>query len=227
MNQLNIKLRSIARACGLTQLFRRLAPSRDYEERFHGALMGAIREGDHIWDIGANVGLYTQLFADAAGSGGKVFAFEPSPGAAAQIEEIAKKYSSVAVVNKAISDEAGEAFFDISSGADSVTNHLTKEVSGSSETVRVEVVTGDLMMETLGVPQIIKIDVEGFEYEVIRGMETLLKAPELRGVFCEVHFAVLESRGLANAPIEIEQRLKRAGFNVRWSDPSHIAATRN
>lgn len=226
MNQFTIKLRNFARICGLTRLIRAVAPNRDYEEHFHSSLMSGIREGDVVWDIGANIGFYTKLFAEAVGSGGRVFAFEPSPKAADQVQEISVNFPAVSVFNKAISNESGEAFFDVSSGEDSVTNHLVGESDGS-KTVPVEIVTGDGMSEQIGVPDIIKIDVEGFEYEVIKGMEKLLLSQSLRGVYCEVHFGLLESRGLANAPIEIEQRLKEAGFKVSWCDASHITATKD
>lgn len=173
MNKYTIKLRNIARACGLTRLVRSLFASRDYEEHFHNALMGGIREGGIVWDIGANVGFYTTLFADLVGANGRVFAFEPSPGAAAKIEENAKEYPMVTVINKALSDAPSEAHFDVSSGEDSVTNHLVGESDGSN-TVPVVVTTGDAMSKELGVPEVIKIDVEGFEYEVLQGMKELL-----------------------------------------------------
>jgi hypothetical protein len=53
--------------------------SKSYEEQFHRSLLDAIHPGDLVWDIGANVGVYTFLFADRVGPSGAVVAFEPSP----------------------------------------------------------------------------------------------------------------------------------------------------
>ena len=44
------------------------------------------------------------------------------------------------------------------------------------------------------------------EEEVIDGMSALLGDPELRAIFVEVHFALLEARGKANAPVAIERK---------------------
>lgn len=227
MNPLLIKTRSLARKLGLISVVKRLMPQRDYEEKFNAALLGAIRPGDVVWDVGANVGFYTKQFAEIVGDQGKVFAFEPSPEAAAKVAVVGAELPAINMVNSAFSDSPGKAFFDVSSGGDSVTNHLTEQAAGSgAEQVEVDVTTGDLFSDENGVPAIIKIDVEGFELEVLRGMERLLTSEGLRGIFCEVHFSVLESRGMANAPVELEQRLKSAGFSVVWIDPSHIAATK-
>lgn len=227
MNPLLIKTRSLARKLGLISVVKRLMPQRDYEEKFNAALLGAIQPGDVVWDVGANVGFYTKQFAEIVGAEGRVFAFEPSPEAATKVAGIAAALPAIQLVQSALSNQPGKAYFDISSGGDSVTNHLTEQ-AGASESGRVEVAvtTGDTFSAENGVPSIIKIDVEGFELEVLQGMESLLTKDGLRGIFCEVHFGVLESRGMANAPIEIERRLKAAGFSVDWIDPSHIAATK-
>jgi FkbM family methyltransferase len=228
MNPLLIKTRSFARRLGLLSLLRKMLPDRDYEERFHLALMNGIQKGDTVWDIGANVGFYTEKFAQIVGDAGKVIAFEPSPDAAEKVREISNSYPVVRLVQAAVSDSPGEAYFDVSSGGDSVTNHLIGEAKeDEASQVAVEVTTGDVFSEANGVPDVIKIDVEGFEIEVIRGMKELLRDNKLRAIYCEVHFGVLESRGQATAPVEIEKQLQKSGFSVKWVDPSHIAAVRN
>jgi hypothetical protein len=50
---------------------------------------------------------------------------------------------------------------------------------------------------------------------------------ELRSIFIEVHFRILEQRGNRFAPMQIEKTLKAAGFDViEWIDSSHIGAWR-
>jgi len=226
MNKLTIKLRSVARNFGLTKFIHKALPKNDYEERFDSALLDAINEGDTVWDIGANVGYYTQKIATLVGENGRVFAMEPSPDAARTIEQFALGSPSVTVVRSAVSNQLGEACFDISGGGESMTNHLTAKASGGNQTVSVQVTTGDELAKNLGVPNIIKIDVEGFEHEVLEGMPSLLKESALRGVFCEVHFAILEARGRSESPIWIERTLRDAGLKVQWVDSSHIVGSR-
>ena len=108
------------------------------------------------------------------------------------------------------------------------THQLTEAAhieAGSSASVTV--VTGDTIVERTGVvPTVVKIDVEGYELEVLKGMRHVLTELSLRAIFCEIHFALLEERGQPFAPIEIERILNEAGFDVRYTDSSHIQAVR-
>ncbi len=72
----------------------------------------------------------------------------------------------------------------------------------------------------------IKVDVEGFEEEVLQGMGEMLTSPELRSVLVEVHFMKLELRGKATAPVRIEKLLRDKGFKTNWVDASHLFASR-
>ena len=72
------------------------------------------------------------------------------------------------------------------------------------------------------VPSIVKIDVEGFELEVIRGLVRLLPLPQVRAVFVEVHFQTLATRGVPYAPAEMTRLLTSHGYDVKWIDPSHF-----
>ena len=113
----------------------------------------------------------------------------------------------------------------------SPTNKILTSDSQSSgdDTVMIKVRSGDSLIgsEELKVPNFIKIDVEGYESDVIKGMADLLKEPELRTLAIEIHFALLEERGLREAPRDIVAELKQNNFTVCWTDPSHIVATRS
>jgi hypothetical protein len=102
---------------------------------------------------------------------------------------------------------------------------VSKMFSADTQREMVEVVPGDLLGD-LAKPDVVKIDVEGFELEVIRGMRSVLGS--VRAAFIEVHFGLLEERGMRQAPSEIVAELKGLGFNtVKWVDASHIMAIRN
>lgn len=78
------------------------------------------------------------------------------------------------------------------------------------------------------IPTLIKIDTEGFELDVLRGMVALIEdTPTLRARFIEVHFGLLAECGMPEAPIMIEQLLEKNGFKTTWVDSSHIAAVRD
>ncbi len=232
MNKTTILLRSIARRLGLTRLVRAILPARDYEQAFSDRMMSSIRAGDVVWDIGANVGVYTLKFMDAVQGTGSVVAFEPSPQTARLLQQNVEKsvHRNAKVVTAAIGDFNGTAPMLISEAATSPTNRLCVEHdSDDGRTVTVPVYTGDSIRQQmqLPIPAIIKIDVEGFEKECLDGMPSILSDPQLRAVFVEIHFGILEQRGMRFVPAAIERCLVEKGLQVTWVDSSHIAATRH
>jgi FkbM family methyltransferase len=228
MNKAIIKARSIARRIGLKRLYNRMAPQRSYEEKFHHEISAEVRQGDLIWDVGANVGLYTKIFAEGAGSTGRVFAFEPMPETYEKLCSQTRDYPWVQNEQIALSDFDGSSRMLV--GKTDRVGHLER-FDGEASTgisVEVSVMCGDSYLGKSGMtPNVLKIDVEGFEEEVLAGMKSLLAAPELRAVFLEVHFGILESRGRSEAPLRIEKLLRRNGLIPSWVDGSHIVARRH
>ena len=66
-----------------------------------------------------------------------------------------------------------------------------------------------------------------YEYEVIKGFGNYLGESQLHLIGIEIHFEILKDRGLESAPVLIEKILVENGFNIDWTDPSHIVAMRN
>jgi FkbM family methyltransferase len=227
MNPLLIKTRSLARKTGVIRLINRLRPAASYEQRVHEALVNAIKPGDAVWDVGANVGIYSQLFSEWVGESGFVVAFEPSEESCESIRQRVPDCAWLQVENVALGDSDMTGLLVI--GGDSVENHIATgaEANGDANSTAVEICCGDTVCKRLGrVPNVIKVDVEGFEEEVLQGMGEMLTSPELRSVLVEVHFMKLELRGKATAPVRIEKLLRGKGFKTNWVDASHLFATR-
>jgi FkbM family methyltransferase len=227
MNKAIIKARSIGRRIGLKRLYYRFVPQRSYEEKFHQEICAELRQGDLIWDVGANVGFYTKIFAERTGDSGRVFAFEPVPATFETLCRETKDYPWVQNEQIALGDFEGSGRMLVRES--STVGHLQRfdgeETTGVS--VDVPVMCGDSYRARSGItPNVLKIDVEGFEEEVLAGMKSLLAAPELRVVFLEVHFETLEKRGRSEAPLRIEKLLRHKGLAPKWVDGSHIAARR-
>ena len=229
MNSFQIKLRSLARKTGLIRLANRLRPAGSYEERVHQALTGAVLPGDVVWDIGANVGVYSELFCQWVGKDGLVVAFEPFADSCERIRQRLPDCAWLQVENVALGET--DTTGTLVTGAESMNNHLETEVDkqlpAGADSIPVIVCRGDTLCNRLGrVPNVIKVDVEGFEEEVLSGMEQTLASPTLRSVLVEVHFSRLEMRGRATAPIRIEKLLGGKGFKTTWVDASHLFAAR-
>jgi FkbM family methyltransferase len=229
-NRTVVAIRNLGRRSGLNRWIAARTGSGDYEDRFQRRMLGEIRPSDCVWDVGANVGFYSSMFSRAVGATGKVFAFEPSPTNFARLRSAVGSLDNVVLIPMALGDMAGKMPFSEGNDAIGATSRLVDEAADRTRTtVEVEVRRGDelILSAKAGDPDVIKIDTEGFELEVIRGLGTTLRRPKLRALFIEVHFALLLGRGLADAPAQIERELESCGFSCAWSDASHIAATRS
>jgi len=221
MNALTIKARSAARRIGLLPLIQRLRSNGPYEREFGLALLGAIRPGDVVWDVGANIGLYTRQFIERAGSSGKVIAFEPEP---ACYEILRRGCAQATLVNVALGERAERGFIEFHNEPGNGSHCIVSQPNDSSNPVTI--VRGDDYDGPC--PNVMKIDVEGFEEEVLMGMPRILANLRLREIFLEVHFAQLEQRGKATAPLRIEKMLREHKFRTKWfRDRSHLQAIRH
>jgi FkbM family methyltransferase len=226
-----IRLRNALRRAGVlrtiqTSPFYRLI-NQGYESRFDQAMMNSLQPGMRVFDIGANVGYYTEKFADRVGPSGSVHAFEPVPASANVIRGMVAGRPWITVHQCAVADQPGELVMAIDASSTSPNNKIVMSGAADiSDSLSVPVVTIDQMAKTAGVPDAIKIDVEGYEWHVIRGGAATLANPVLRHVFVEVHFGLLEQRGLATAADDIRRELAEAGFVVKFTDFSHLHAYR-
>lgn len=220
VNALTIKARSAARRIGLLPLIQRMRSKGPYEREFGSMLLGAIRPGDVVWDVGANIGFYTRQFIERVGPAGKVVAFEPEP---VCYEILRQECAGGTLVNMALGDRAANGFIEFHVEPSNGSHRLVSEPNDSSKPVTI--IPGDEFDGPC--PNVMKIDVEGFEEEVLIGMPRILADPRLREIFLEVHFAQLEQRGKAMAPLRIEKTLRSHKFRTKWlSDRSHLRAIR-
>ena len=225
-----LKVRSIGRVLGLNRLISRLIMGRDYEEKFSNLMLNSIQYGDCVWDVGANVGLYATKFSDRVGIDGHVVCFEPSPINVAKLRHATNGRNNISIQQAALGSVKESVSF--SQGLDNLgatSRVLTLGDQLAEDVIKVSVERGDYLVSNgvVPTPAVIKIDVEGFELDVLIGLKETIKQSKVRAIFIEVHFSLLEQRGFPNAPSEIETILKNAGFNYKWPDASHIAGFRS
>ena len=221
------QLRGVARSLGINRLVAGIrARGSGYEEDFQEAMLAAVRPGDVVWDIGANVGLYTRRFAELAGATGHVYAFEPSPQNLAKLRAATAEFGQVTVMPVGLGESDGESA--LLQGADDLgaTSRVVEPGMAGATDIVVRRGAGLVERGEAKAPTMAKIDTEGFELDVLRGIEPLLADPGFHTLCIEVHFELLDGRGLSGAPRAIEAMLRRAGYAVRWPDMSHIVATR-
>jgi FkbM family methyltransferase len=129
--------------------------------------------GGVVYDLGANAGFYAMIAARAVGSGGCIYAFEPTPTLAARLRENAARNSfpNVHVIEAAISAIDGEIGFGIV-GPLSVSNSL--RTNQSAEAVMVNSIRLDTFCAENRPPDLMLIDIEGSEIEALEsGLQTI------------------------------------------------------
>lgn len=186
------------------------------ERRVHAVIPNITRSGDCVWDVGADVGFYSLLFLERVGPTGQVIAFEPLPMNAAELRTLAPAPQLV-VVEAALADSDGQTSF-VNRGGMSC-------IGESPDGLTVRMARGDTLIEEgIQKPDVVKIDVEGFEGEVLDGLQIALQS--VRSVVVEMHFAALAQRGIPEEPMRIVDLFRDQGFAVRWIDTSHLLANR-
>jgi FkbM family methyltransferase len=143
-----------------------------YEYEKQKAVQRFLKTGDVVYDIGANVGFYSLLASLLVGELGHVFSFEPLP---ANLRELRRhlelnRVRNCTVIDAAVSSVDGETAFDLSN--DRCTGHLA-----ATGTLQVRTLTLDRLIEDTGMrpPNLVKIDIEGTEYECLRGAATVMQ----------------------------------------------------
>lgn len=171
-----------------------------------------IKQGDICWDIGANIGFYTCLFASRVEDTGSVGAFEP---AARTCDYLHKNVSlnqflNVTVVNKGLGDEVEQRHLYYSEAALAEGTASLKYANGRTASERVILDTIDNLIRELPIPNFIKIDVEGYQLEVLRGGEYCLKthAPLLMAELKDVGETHLDNFS------EIEKYIMDLGYSL-------------
>jgi FkbM family methyltransferase len=179
------------------------------------AIARLVRPGWRCLDVGANHGYYTLIMADGVGATGKVLAVEPNrkPARLLPLTLSVNGFTKwVEVVEKAASDTEAERVKFLIPPHFGMNARLADQRDEVGDVVEVETTSIDSL--TRGWPRVdlIKIDVEGAEEAVWRGMqETLARNPDVV-VILEVNTARYEDPGRFFAELE------RAGFPLRYID---------
>lgn len=146
-------------------------------------LLHVLSPGDLFVDVGANIGAYTILAC--AVKKAKGYCFEPVPSTFERLLvniRINNLGERVALFNIGLSDREDKIFF---TAGENCTNHVVADGEISVDVVRVNVMPLDKIV--IDTPCVLKIDVEGWETQVLTGAEKTLKNESLHSLIIELN----------------------------------------
>jgi FkbM family methyltransferase len=145
------------------------------EPDLQGFVRREIKAGECVLDIGANVGYLARLFSCCVGKKGRVLAFEPEPENVKALTSNLKRFTQASVYSLAMTDYVGTADFYLNR-VSGTGNSLVPHPLGTRE-ITVPCSTLDQFLEEHPDvhPDWVKIDVEGGEFHVLRGMKAAVR----------------------------------------------------
>jgi len=138
------------------------------------ALADNLKLGDVFYDIGANVGFFSVIGAKLVGEKGHVFAFEPVPENAVYIRTNTEtnNFSNITLDQRAVSDHSGTGELLLAKYSGGATISKADTPPDMKGVVPIDLVSVDdlIAQRAIQPPSLVKIDVEGAEMSVLRGM---------------------------------------------------------
>jgi FkbM family methyltransferase len=172
----------------------------------------AVRPGMVVLDVGAYVGYFTLLAARGVGETGRVVALEPNR---RTFQTLGRNIGAngfgdrVLALPNAVAATSGERPF-FADEADPSQSGLSGQVNGHQPDV-VECVTADAVLEG-ATPGVVKIDVEGWEVDVLDSMRDTLRAADDTTLFVELNPEALRDAG--QRPEALLERLDDLDFDA-------------
>lgn len=182
-----------------------------YEPEMWSALMGKVRPGDVVADVGAFIGLYTVALANRVGVEGRVYAFEPDPvsfGRLCRHMTLNGLDDRVRTFPWAVGAESTLLGFASGRGLESTVIPDALPAVDRVKSVHLDSIFAGKQLD------ILKVDVEGYEQHVLRGACELMRDEERapRAIFVEVHPFAWESFGVTDRCLL--ENLWQAGYRV-------------
>lgn len=156
------------------------------------AWIDAMEDGATLWDVGANVGVYTIYFL-AQKRAGRVVAFEPHPaniaGLIQNLEDNDLLNDRITIVSNPLYSDRSVCNFNVHSTAVGDSNH-TASARPSAACFRLLTMTLETPLSYgLPCPDYLKIDVDGNERDIMQSADAVLSNPKLKSILIEIQLA--------------------------------------
>jgi FkbM family methyltransferase len=192
-----------------------------FEREETNLLRRELKPGMTFVDIGANCGYFSYLASQRVGSAGRVLAVEPSPRVADVVATAIREngLKNVTLFRTALGRAAGELTLYVP--PESLANHAPTALATpgwSPMTVPVRRLDDLLDEQMIDRVDVLKVDVEGYEGEVLAGAERALRSGRIRAMLVEFNEWWLRQAGSGSG--ELWDRILAAGFTSASPRPA-------
>lgn len=204
-----------------------LSQTGEYEPDMHQALAHFLGPTDTFIDVGANEGYFSVIGADLVGASGQVLAVEPQK----RVQDTLmtnltlNDAEHVRLIDAAISDTHGEAtmhvYHDTNTGSTSLSSFASHDLP--TDTVTTMSLSHLFARTDVEQANLLKMDIEGYEYEAILGSPELFEAQRISALALESHPHRMRERG--RNPDDIPHFLKHCGYRPAPSFENSVWVT--
>ena len=168
-----------------------------------------LKQNDVVLEIGANIGYYALMESRIVEKNGVIYACEPVGKNYEILNRNTKinNYKNIETYKIALGDTNQKGKINISKCSNL---HSMSENFNSVETIEVDVLTVDTFLKDKEIPTLIRMDVEGYEGKIIKGMEKTLMNKKLKNLYIELHPSLMKNDEM----MELLKTLKKRGFKI-------------
>ena len=190
-------------------------------------IAGYLKSGMTFVDVGANIGYFTLVAASLVGDEGKILAFEPSSYAYERLAKaiIQNNLSQVCSYQSGLGDLSGELQLYIPKNIGNHSPSMVANDGGTPTNVPIGKLDDYLTRNEVDHVDLLKIDVEGFEPNVIRGTMGYIERGKVHTILCEFNKFWLEQN--KSSPMKLYETLINIGFKAETKNLNFDVGNQN
>ncbi len=152
-----------------------------YEQEVLSKVLSLVKEGDLVFEIGSNIGQYALLLSEKIGTSGKLVCIEPDSDnfSFLSFNILKNQRQNVRLLQKAVSNKQDKATFHKDTKTGGRMGSLIKLYTGNhfeGRTEEVETITLHTLVKEYGIPDFVKVDVEGAETMIFSVPGSIMKS---------------------------------------------------
>ncbi len=177
-----------------------------------------ISPGGVVLDVGANIGFFSNFFSGVVGASGQVHSFEPDKINFHHLQNELKNCNNVTLIQKAVAESSGTLMLYTSDLLN--VDHRTYEPENYKDKYSVEKISIDDYVAGKFNVDFIKMDIQGFELDALRGMSITLKENPDIILFIEFWPYGLQKAG--SSATELFDFITALGYNIFNADADEM-----